>query len=195
MKKIKIYSFIGLILGLTLVLVSVLVPIIKISNYTAQNGSIGIIGGADTPTFQFLVYSIFGGFPIYTLTFGITLTIASLLCFIFRKAVEKYCTLKTTLFSLFISFSGSLGLMCLLFWYSIVVFREMSKHPIAYSASVILGCLSFLLFIFLIIIYCKARKENFFLKGILIDIATSVLALPLFFMICSACYGLLQKII
>lgn len=191
MKKIKIYSSIVLILGLTLVLMSVLVPIIKINEFTAQNGSIGIIGGADTPTLQFFVYSIFGGLPIYTFTFGITLMIASLLCFFFRKAVEKYCTLKTTLFSLLISFSGSVGLTCLLAWYSIVMFDEMSSHPIEYPASIILGCLSFVLFIFLIIVYCKVRKENFFLKGILIDIATSILALPLFFLLCVKIYNVL----
>ena len=50
MKKFKIYSSVCLISGLLLVLASVLVPIIKFSNYTAQNGSIGIIGGADGPT-------------------------------------------------------------------------------------------------------------------------------------------------
>ena len=55
MKKFKIYSSVCLISGLLLVLASVLVPIIKLSNYTAQNGSIGIIGGADKPTLLFLL--------------------------------------------------------------------------------------------------------------------------------------------
>lgn len=120
MKKIKIYSSIALILGLTLVLVSVLVPIIKISNYTAQNGSIGIIGGADGPTAKFLSYSIiWGGMLIYTSIFGITLTLASLFCLTFHKTVEKHCTLKTTVYSLAISFSGAAGLVCFLLWYSI----------------------------------------------------------------------------
>ena len=40
MRKFKIYSSIALISGLLLALASVLVPIIKLSNYTAQNGSI-----------------------------------------------------------------------------------------------------------------------------------------------------------
>lgn len=53
MKKYKIYSSIALISGLLLVLASVLVPIIKLSNYTAQNGSIGIIGGANAYVAQF----------------------------------------------------------------------------------------------------------------------------------------------
>lgn len=44
-----------MISGLLLALTSVLVPIIKLSNYTAQNGSIGIIGGADAPTLLFLL--------------------------------------------------------------------------------------------------------------------------------------------
>ncbi len=41
MKKIKIYSSIALILGLLLALVSVVVPIIKINEFTEQNGSVG----------------------------------------------------------------------------------------------------------------------------------------------------------
>ena len=48
MRKFKICSYIALISGLLLALASVLVPIIKLSNYTAQNGSVGIIGGAET---------------------------------------------------------------------------------------------------------------------------------------------------
>ena len=55
MKKIKIYSSIALILGLLLALVSVVVPIIKINEFTEQNGSVGIIGGADTPTLTALM--------------------------------------------------------------------------------------------------------------------------------------------
>ncbi len=60
-KEFKIYSSVCLISGLLLVLASVLVPIIKFSNYTSQNGSIGIIGGADAPTLLFSLKYTLGG--------------------------------------------------------------------------------------------------------------------------------------
>lgn len=53
MKRFKRTS-IGIILfGLAVMAISILVPIIKISNHTTQNGAVGIIGGADKPTLWF----------------------------------------------------------------------------------------------------------------------------------------------
>ena len=73
MKKIKIYSSIALILGLLLALVSVVVPIIKINEFTEQNGSVGIIGGADTPTMTALTKEELGCTAIeYLMKYRIT---------------------------------------------------------------------------------------------------------------------------
>ena len=193
MQRIKKYSFISLIIGVAITLTGILLPIIAFVSYTTQGG-IGIIGGADTPTFLFLVFNTFDRLPIYALTFGAVLTIASLFCLIFRKTVAEHCSLKTTALSLSLSFTGSLGLTCVLIWYSVVAFHEVSTHPIEYSASRILGVLAFAIFIVLIVIYCKARRGGFSLKGILIDIGTSILTLPLFFLICTRIIVVLQQI-
>ena len=81
MKKFKIYSSIALISGLLLALASVLFPIIKLSNYTAQNGSIGIIGGVDKPTLLFLLkYS--DGHLLFALILGLTLFLCGGFCLI-----------------------------------------------------------------------------------------------------------------
>lgn len=73
MKKIKIYSSIALILGLLLALVSVVVPIIKINEFTEQNGSVGIIRGADTPTLTALMKEELGCTAIeYLMKYRIT---------------------------------------------------------------------------------------------------------------------------
>lgn len=142
MKKFKIYSSISLISGLLIVLASVLVPIIKLSNHTAQNGSVGIIGGADAPTLLFLLkYS--DGHLLFTLILGLTLFLCGGFCLIFKRVVINNCGLRTTALSLVISLFGASGLSCFFIWYSIVAFHEMSMHPIAYPVSVFAGLLSF----------------------------------------------------
>lgn len=194
MKKFKKYSSVCLISGLLLALTSVLVPIIKLSNYTAQNGSIGIIGGADAPTQLFLLrYS--DGHLLFALILGLTLFLCGGFCLVFKRTVTNNCRLKTTALSLIISFFGASGLSCFFIWYSIVAFLEMSKHPISYPLSIIGGILSFVAFIITIILYIKARKKNFKIKGIVVDIITSIITLPTFFLVCTEIYNLLQQII
>ena len=195
MKKFKIYSSVCLISGLLLVLASVLVPIIKFSNYTAQNGSIGIIGGADGPTAIYITSHLLGGRLILTLILGLTLFLCGGFCLIFKRTVTNNCRLKTTALSLIISFFGASGVSCCFIWYSIVAFHEMSKHPISYPLSIIGGILSLVAFIITIIIYIKARKEHFKIKGIVVDIITSIITLPTFFLVCTEIYNLLQQII
>ena len=115
MKKYKIYSSIALISGLLLALTSVLVPIIKLSNYTAQNGSVGIIGGADTPTLLFLLQYFDGGL-LFTSILGLTLFLSGGFCLIFKRVVINNCRLKTTVLSLIISLFGASGLVCFFIW-------------------------------------------------------------------------------
>ena len=192
MKKYKIYSSIALISGLLLVLASVLVPIIKLSNYTARNGSVGIIGGADAPTLLFLLrYS--DGHLLFALILGLTLFLCGGFCLVFKRTVTNNCKLKTTVLSLIISFFGASGLACFFIWYSIVAFLEMSMHPIAYPLSIIGGIFSLVAFIITIILYIKARKKNLKPKGIVIDILTSITTLPILFLLVAKIFAILQS--
>lgn len=192
MKKFKIYSSISLISGLLIVLASVLVPIIKLSNHTAQNGSVGIIGGADAPTLLFLLkYS--DGHLLFTLILGLTLFLCGGFCLIFKRVVINNCGLRTTALSLVISLFGASGLSCFFIWYSIVAFHEMSMHPIAYPVSVFAGLLSFIMFIAAIILYIKVRRNNFKPKGIIIDILTSIITLPTLFLLVAKICAILQS--
>ena len=192
MKKYKIYSSIALISGLILVLASVLIPIIKFSNYTAQNGSIGIIGGADGPTAVYLTSHLLGGHLPFTLILGVTLFLCGVFCLIFGRAVINNCSLKTTALSLIISLFGASGISCIFIWYSIVAFYEISKHPVAYPFSVFVGLLSLVAFVTAIVFYIRARKTNSKPKGIIIDILTSITALPTLFLLVAKIYSILQ---
>lgn len=182
MKRIKMYSLIAIVLGLTLVLVSVLVPIIKINEFTAQNGSIGIIGGAGTPTLLFsLKYS--DGALLFAFILGLTLFLCGVFCLIFKRVVINNCGLRTTALSLVISLFGASGLSCFFIWYSIVVFHEMSVPPIAYPLSIFAGLLSPIGFVTAIIFYMRVRKTNLKHKGIIIDVLTSIITLPILFLL------------
>ena len=195
MKKYKIYSSIALISGLLLVLASVLVPIIKLSIYTSQNGSIGIIGGADGPTAIYLTFRLSGGRLPIALILGLTLFLCGGFCLVFKRVIISNCGLRTTALSLVISSFGASGLFCFFIWYGIVAFHEMSMHPIAYPLSIIGGIFSLVALMITIILYIKSRKENLKIKGIILDIITSIITLPIFFWLCAEIHNLLQRIV
>ena len=173
MKKFRTYSYVVLGSGLFLVLVSILILAIEFIN-VSQNGGIAIIGGAVLPTLRITLRIISSDFW-FTIIIGLTIVVCAAFCLIFSKTVMNNCTLKTTAVSLGISLAGLSGLYCYLQWYSIVVFHEISRHPIRYPASIIIGLLSFAAFVFLIVLYFRLRKQKFSIKGILIDVATSLI--------------------
>lgn len=179
--KLKQISLLTLLTGALFSIIGVIVPFITLQNYTSQNGAIGIIGGADTPTYEFVVFRIMNGWPFVAILFGITLIISALFCLLFSKTVKNNCNIKTSALSLGLSAVGAAGLVCAFLWFSIVSFGEMSKHPIEYPVSILLGIVCFFAFIILIALYFKSRKLNWSIKGIIIDILTSVVYLPTFF--------------
>ena len=190
MRNLKIFSLVALISGLLFSLASVLLPIIIFSVYTSQNGSIGIIGGADGPTAIYLTSRLFDGHLLFTLILGLTLLVCGGFCLIFKRTVTNNCRLKTTVLSLLISFFCASGLACFFIWYSIVIFHEMSKHSISYPLSII-GCIiSFVAIVLTIIYYIITRKDNYKIKGIVIDILTSIIALPILFLLVTNIYAI-----
>ena len=190
--KLKQISLLTLLTGALFSIIGVIVPFITLQSYTSQNGAIGIIGGADTPTYEFIVFRIMNGWPFVAILFGITLIVSALFCFIFSKTVKNNCNIKTTALSLGLSAVGALGLVCAFLWFSITSFGEMSKHPIEYPVSVLLGIFCFFTFIVLVAIYFKVRNINWSIKGVCIDILTSVIYLPTFFFTFSYLYNTLS---
>ncbi len=193
MKKIRLYALISLILGFLLIISSIVIPIILISNYTASNGSVGIIGGADSPTWFFLFYKLNGQFTLIPIL-GIILFLAGLFCLIFTKTVLQNCTIKSTSLALIISLFGSSGFVCVLIWCVIIGFDPISNHPISYPASIAGGVLSLLAFIISIVFYIKSRKRNLKLIGILIDVLTAALTLPFFIFLFIIIYNFLSSL-
>ncbi len=189
--KLKVNALIILILGVLMSALGFIAPIVYWNNYTLHNGVVGIIGGADTPTYTFMLSALFDGLPFVLILLGISLVVSSVFCLLFSKTVRKHCNIKTSIISLGLSGVGALGLVCSFLWFSIVSFGEMSKHPIKYPVSILLGIVCFFAFVVLIAIYLKLRKINWSIKGFIIDVLTSIAYLPAFFFLFSYLYEIL----
>lgn len=172
--RLKQISLLTLFVGVLFSVVGVIAPFIALQNYTSQIG-------ADTPTYHYIVFRLMNGWPFCMIVFGITLIVSALFCLIFSKTVKNNCNIITTALSLGLSAVGAMGLVCAFLWFTIASFHEMSKHPITYPVSISLGLFCFFLFVFLIAVYLKLRKNTWSIKGFCIDILTSVIYLPTFF--------------
>lgn len=181
--KLKQTALAVLGFGIILALLGLLIPVILTHFIMASGGSVGIIGGADLPSMTFLTWQLLNGWPVALISIGITLIISAVFCLVFSKTVKVHCGLTTSIISLSLSAVGGLGVFCVFWWYAIVVFHEMSKHPIEYPVSVILGLLCFFAFVALIVMYCILRIKKWSFKGVIIDILTSIVWLPTFFLI------------
>lgn len=188
--KLKRNSLLVLFLGFTVSFIGFIMPLIYWKSYISNNGAIGIIGGADAPTYTFMLSALFDGLPFVLVILGIILVVSSVFCLLFPNVIKKHCNINTSIISLGLSILGALGLVCAFLWFSIVSFGEMSKRPIEYHVSVLIGIISFFGFIFLIALYLKTRKKNWSIKGIVIDVFTSIVYLLAFFFIFSYLYGL-----
>ena len=137
--KLKTASIIAALVGAVILLFSVVFPMLTIMN--SDQGSVGIIGGADGPTAQFITFNLIAPYML-EICFGTALLIAGLFCSIFTKTVKTHCSLKTSALSLALSAIGGFGIGCFLLWAVIVGFGETKVTPIEYSVSIIggLGC-------------------------------------------------------
>lgn len=176
--KLKTFSCTILIIGLLSLIVSIAVPVIIFC--TADRGANGIIGGASGPTYQLIVLRRLNGWPVCLMAAGVALTVTALFCFLFPKTVKKNCSVKTSVIAAAISAVGAGGISCFLEWFGIVAFHAAAQYPVAYPASVAGGVACFGIMILLLVGYCSAREGRWSLKGLAIDVFTSILYLPVF---------------
>ena len=181
--KLKRYALWVLLLGIGVFLLGFMIPFV-----TARHLSMGIVGGADWPTYQFLLSHAFNGWPIAFILLGISVVISSGFCLLFSKTVNKHCNIKTSAISLGLSGVGAAGLVCAFWCFAIGALGGVSKHPIEFPVTMLFGVLCFLLFILLIGLYFIVRRKNWSIIGIILDVLTSIVYLPAFFMIISYVY-------
>ncbi|MBE6797656.1 MAG: hypothetical protein E7531_04895 [Ruminococcaceae bacterium] len=179
--KLRRSSLWVLFLGCSFLLFG-LTPIIYSKIHTANSGYIGIIGGAEVPNYKLMLFFLLDSLPFILISLGIALIVSAAFCLLFQNAAKTHCNISTSIISAGLSAIGALGLIFVFLWFSIVSFGEMSKHPIEYPLSILLGVFCLLAFFVLIIVYIKMRKSNWSIKGIIIDISTSIIYLPFFFL-------------
>ena len=179
---LKKFSIIGLIIGALALLAGFGTPALTVL-LPELSGDIGIVGGADLPTFSFAFWS--SGVFVLLATFGVTLVLISIFCLAFPKFIRENCGIKTTVLSLLISAVGCMGLLCLIEFLAIVSFGGTKRHPIAYPATIAVGILCLVLFLTLFVLYCIARKGETRILGVVFDVFTGGMFM-LFFLLSEA---------
>ena len=182
--KLKRYSLAALASGVVLFVGSFVVPFILTFRASAGQGSVGIIGGADGPTAQFLTMQLLSRWPGCLAFLSAALVLSGLFCLIFSKTVTHVCSVKTSAVALGLSATGGAGLYSFFLWLVMTAFHETGKHPIAYPVSVAGGLLCLMGFVALLVLYFRERKQKWCWGGIAIDVATAVIYLPPF--LCAA---------
>ena len=180
--KARRFPLIVLLVGLLLTTVGLVLPIIFIRTGGA---AISIIGGADAPTYWYIVRKALGGFPLWLDLLGAAMILTSLPAVIFPNTFQKACSLKTSSIALGLSAIGGLGLTCALYCLALAAFNERSRHPIGYPLSLAAGMISLCAFLLMICLYFMARGKKPSIFGFVYDVICSILYLPAFFFLSS----------
>ena len=154
---------------------------------------IGIIGGADRPTANFLIGKLLNDGGLLVL-FGLPTAFCSLFALILSRPIKKSCHLPTSATALSLSACASLGAYSLLIFASCFFLTDPSKHPIAFPASVACGMVALIGFALLMFLYCKLRGKKPSVPGVFFDVVFSLMYMPAFFWSCNILYTLLSKI-
>ena len=107
--KLKSFSLSALAAGVVFLAVGLIVPLVKMIGISSDNANVGIIGGADSPTFGFVVFRLMNGWPFCCVLIGVSLILTALFCLVFSKHVKQNCTVKTFIYSLSLSAITALG--------------------------------------------------------------------------------------
>ena len=178
--NLKRNALITLIVGVLISLCGFIGPIIAYSNNYKNNGAVGIIGGADYPTYELMLSVLFDGLPFVLILLGISVVVSAGFCLIFSNTVKSHCNLKTSLTAVGLSCVGALGLVCVVLCF--LMSDDFARYTVKYPVIKVLGIVCFAAFIALIAVYLKLRKTNRSAKGILIDALTCLLYAPVFFL-------------
>ena len=154
---------------------------------------IGIIGGADRPTVNFLLRKILNDGGLLIL-FGLPTAFCSLFALIFSRSIKKHCCFPTSATALGLSACASLGAYSLLIFTTCFIMTSPSKHPIKLPASVGCGMIALIGFILLMALYCKLRGKKPSARGVFFDVAFSLIYMPAFFWSYNTLYSLFYSL-
>ena len=151
---------------------------------------IGIIGGADRSTANFLISKILSNTLIL---FGLATAVCSLFSLILSRPIKNHCCFPTSATALGLSACASLGACALLIFASCFIMTDPSKHPIALPASVACGMIALIGFVLLMALYCKLRQKKPSVPGVFLDVTFALMYMPAFFRSYDYIYSLLSN--
>lgn len=125
---------------------------------------------------------------------SVLLMLTALVCLIFPKTIKNHCSVKTSLLALGISLIGGLGILCFFNGWGMAWSGGSEAHPVKYPLTRAIGGIALLIFMFLILFYIWGRKSCWSLKGLLIDLATSLLYIPAFSYVFLVLYYVVERI-
>lgn len=182
MKKSNLFSLITGILGVGCISLFA-IPVIFVLVNPAQSSSLGIIGGADTPTINFIMSCLVGTWQGLCFMLGVPLVLTALFAIIFKKTVSNHCSLKTTITALLISAMAGAEAGCFINCFLIAAMGQMHKHPIQYPWSVAGTTVAFVAILGLLALYIfKLRAKKPSGKGVVIDMLTAAVYFPFMFL-------------
>ena len=138
------------------------------------DASVGIIGGADAPTW-FFVWRTINPWIKTVILFNLVTALCSLFCLIFSRTVKRVCRFSTTLISLGLSAVGAVGCYAGIMFLSCFLLTSPEKHPVRYPASGVALALAFGAFVLWMWLYVRLRRKNKSVLGVFLDIATALL--------------------
>ncbi len=190
--KLKRYSLLALIVGVLLLAAGLLIPYISLVMQTKQDGLTDIIiDGADAPTYDFWLFGRMDGLPFVLVLLGTALLLSALFCLLLPRVVGTHCRPGTTALALGCSADIAVGITCGGSLLVLDAFDEVSRHPVEYAVSVLLGFACLFILLFLLVFYVKARKKTPSVKGVFIDLLTGLVYLPVFFIGVTFLYNLI----
>ena len=168
-----VYSALVILLGLAIIVTSLLFFAVGIAGLMNEGGAVGIIGGADGPAAEYLTRNL-----EYTVgqlfRFGALVVITGIIAIAFNRFFSKHCRVETSVTSIVISAVVGLGFSCFMWFATCYFLNHPKNHPIRHPASFILGVICFIVFLCLIALYIFLRFRKPSVKGILIDVAVSM---------------------
>ncbi len=162
-----VFSALVILCGLAMIVVCASFIVVGTLNTLENNGSVGIIGGADGATAEYLVKK-YNDTMGQILKFGALVVITGIVSLTFNRFFSRHCGVETSVTAISISAVVGLGLNCVMLFAFCSIFDHPKNHPIRYPASFFLGVICLVIFLVLIGFYVFFRFRRPSLKGTLI---------------------------
>ncbi len=177
----KKYAVLGLIVGGLLLFSGALWPIVSLYLRVAEQGPIGIIGGADMPTYWFLYRAgLSAGWSRVLLAFGMATVSSAVLSLCCSRVIQDGVSRKTLLQAVALSALGALTLCCVE-CQRMMRLSEEWIDPIRYPGSLPLGMAAFVALLLMLVWYMHSRKQHNHRKGTLLELVIAGFYGPTFF--------------